>query len=339
MTEYVLSADEQERLEVHRAGHARQRFPTFTLAEAAAAVVEQGDWLVPDLIASTSTLVFGEAKIGKSWLIAHLVAALLSRGEFLGVQVPDEEFSVGICYTDDAGHREYAQRIGTAVEGVDHAVKLYGLRIMQRDDWEALHRVVTDAGHNVLIIDNLTQILDGSINDDDVIRRCFNGIRRFTQAGIPVVIVGHSTDKPGQNGRKSDTPLGSAAISQSVRWLMQIRPARGRNLNVKTYGNIDHGRTMTVQPDDGALFTVLSSDEKAETVKKARQRSVETMDKNAEYARFVIEQCQGKGRNEAGDALAEKFGGSAGTFKNSLTRGPLSKLVTRTGTQWQRVER
>ncbi|MEV2224040.1 AAA family ATPase [Nocardia vinacea] len=331
---YELTEEEEAQLELWEA---RQRFPTYTLAEATAAADEQDDWLVPGLIASTSTLVFGEAKVGKSWLIAHLIGALLSRSEFLGVQVSDDKFSVGVCYTDDAGHREYAQRLGTVVSGTDHEVKLYGLGIMQRDDWEALHRVVTDAEHNVLIIDNLTQILDGSIVDDDVIRRCFDGIRRFTQVGIPVVVVGHSTDAPGKSGWKPDRPMGSAAISQSVRWLMQVRSAKGGNLAVKTYGNIDHGRTLTIRPEDGARFIVLDTAEKSETVKKDRQRSAETLDQTAEQARFVAESCQGMSRNQAAKALAEQFGGSDGSYRNSLSSGRLSKVVQRNGQTWDLV--
>ncbi|WP_330182866.1 AAA family ATPase [Nocardia sp. NBC_01503] len=322
---------------------AKKRFPTYTLAEAAAAAEEQDDWLVPGLIASTSTLVFGEAKIGKSWLIAHLIGALVSGGEFLNVQVPQGNYSIGVCYTDDAGHREYAQRLSTAVSGTDHAVTLYGLGIMKRADWDALHHVVTDAGHNVLIIDNLTQILDGSINEDDVIRRCFDGIRRFTQAGIPVVIVGHSSDAKGKSGYKPDRPMGSAAISQSVRWLMQVRHTRGGNLSVNTYGNIDHGRTMKIRADDGARFTVLETSEKTETVTNSRERSTQTLDRNQEHAQFVVRECQGVSLREAGRRLADKFSGDADTFKNSLgTKGKLSPLLNRTkagnGWTWDLVE-
>lgn len=341
MTEmHELTEQEEAMLELWEA---QKRFPTYTLAEAMAAAEEQDDWLVPGLIASTSTLVFGEAKIGKSWLIAHLIGALVNRDKFLDVQVPDQMFSIGVCYTDDAGHREYAQRLDTVVSRTDHAVMMYGLGIMQRDLWDALFRVVMDAGHNVLIIDNLTQILDGSMNEDDVIRRCFDGIRRFTQAGISVVVVGHSTDAKGQNGWKPDRPMGSAAISQSVRWLMQIRNAKGGKLTLKTYGNIDHGRTLTVQPEDGARFTVIEGSEKSETVKKDRERSAETLDRNQEHAQFVVQECQGVSLREAGRRLATKFGGDADTFKNALgTKGKLSPLLIRTkagkGYAWELVE-
>lgn len=336
MSEYnnVLTPEEEEQVDLW---FAQEKFPTYTLAEATAAAEEQDNWLVPGLIGSTSTLVYGEAKIGKSWLIAHLIGALMNRGEFLGVQVPDKEYSVGVCYTDDAGHREYAQRIGTAVEGTDHAVTLYGLGIMKQDDWDALHLVVKAAGHDVLIIDNLTQILDGSIIDDDVIRRCFNGIRRFIQEGIPVIVVGHSTDSPSKNGWKPNRPMGSAAISQSVRWLMQLRTAKDGNLDLKTYGNIDYGRTLTVKPGEGARFTIVKTDEKSGT-SKTRNRSKEMLDRNADMARFVVENCQGMSRNKAALALADNFKGSDGTYRNSLSRGPLSKLVKQTGTNWELLE-
>ncbi|MFJ4656524.1 AAA family ATPase [Nocardia sp. NPDC088792] len=333
---YDLTPEEEAQLELW---DAQQRFTTYTLAEAANEASEQGDWLVPGLIASTSTLVYGEAKIGKSWLVAHLVSALVSGGEFLGVEVPRRPFSVGVCFTDDAGHREYSNRIGSVLPGTDHPVMLYGLPMMKRADWDALHRVVTDAGHNVLVIDNLTQILDGSMIDDDVIRRCFDGIRRFTRSGIPVVIVGHATDAQGKNGWKPDRPMGSASISQSVRWLMQIRSAKGGNLKVKTYGNIDHGRTLEIRPEEGARFTVLSGIEMSEIVAKNRERSADVLDRTADQARFVVDQCQGMSQRSTAEALAEKFGGSAGTYRNSLGKGRLSKLVTKPGDRWEAVTR
>ncbi|GAB2683964.1 AAA family ATPase [Nocardia thraciensis] len=334
MTELDQLTEEQE--EQLALWEAQQKFRAYSLAEATEAAEEQGDWLVPGLIGSTSTLVFGEAKVGKSWLIAHLIGALLTRGKFLDVQVPDEQFSIGIGYTDDAGHREYAKRIGTAVDGTDHPVSLYPLRIMQREDWDDLFRVFKDAGHNVLVIDNLTQILDGSMVDDDVIRQCFDGIRTFTRSDIPVVIVGHATDSPSKNGWKPNRPMGSAAISQSVRWLMQIRPGRGGNLDVKTYGNIDHGRSFTIRPGTGVQFDVVAVDTDEKSA--GRNRTAQTLDKTKDQARFVIENCQGMSRNMAAQKLAENFDGAVGTHKNSLTRGRLSKLVRQAGTGWEWVE-
>ncbi|KXF54645.1 hypothetical protein AXA44_40555 [Rhodococcus sp. SC4] len=312
----------------------RERFHAQTLDEALEEADSHEDWLVPGLVSSSTTLIFGEAKIGKSWLVSHLIGALLTGKPFLGVDVPDRPFSVGIGYTDDNGNHEYGQRIRTVLpEAQDNrSVLLYRLEIMTSELWEEFFDVVMDAGHNLLVIDNLTQVLTGSINEDDTIRRCFSdGIRRFVRAGIPVVIVGHSSDKSFK-GHKSETPMGSAYISQAVRWLVRVSKTRNRNLKVNTYGNVDHGAELILRPDAGARFSVIERKDTVDDVAEVRQRDTAVLDQTAEHARFVVEQCQGLGVNQTAKKLSEEFGIADGTFKSSLSRGRLSAMLTRTGT-------
>jgi hypothetical protein len=325
-----------EQAELHLA---RQMFPGMTLAEAIDIAEQTDPWLIPGLVSATSTLIFGEAKIGKSWIVSHLIGALLTGGKFLDVDVSDRPFSVGVCYTDDAGHAEYADRIRSVVpDGGPHPVKLYPLGIMDADRWDALHRVVTAEGHNVVVIDNLTQVLNGSINEDAVVRRCFEGIRRFTHAGIAVVIVGHSSDKSGTNGYKPETPMGSAYITQAVRWLGFVRRTRNKNLALRTYGNNGYGAELVLQPEPGARFRVVSRREESDVVKETRQRDGATMDRNAEMADWVVANCQGLSQNKTAEKLESNFGGSAASYRSWLKPGgKLGALVQRDGDRWERV--
>jgi hypothetical protein len=98
-------------------------------------------------------------------------------------------------------------------------VRFYHLPLMRTPEmWHAFYDRVMSEGHNFVVIDNLAQTLNGSVNDDAVVRQFFDGVRLFVPAGIPVVIVAHSSDKAGVNGYKPETPMGSAYISQAVRW-------------------------------------------------------------------------------------------------------------------------
>ncbi|GCE42769.1 hypothetical protein Rhow_006898 [Rhodococcus wratislaviensis] len=320
----------------------RDRFHVQTLDEALEEADTHDDWLVSGLISSSTTLIFGEAKIGKSWLVSHLIGALLTGKPFLGVDVPDRPFSVGIGYTDDNGNHEYGQRIRTVLPEVaeNRSVLLYRLETMTSELWSDFYDVVVDAGHNLLVIDNLTQVLTGSINEDDTIRRCFNdGIRRFVRAGIPVVIIGHSSDKS-FNGRKPETPMGSAYISQAVRWLVRVSKTRTRNLKVNTYGNVSYGAEMILRPEAGARFSVIERKDDADEVDEDRQRSVQRMDRTSEQARFVVEQCQGLSRNAAAVKLADEFDGTVASFKTALSSRGLSKLVEQSSAGvWTEVQR
>jgi hypothetical protein len=192
--------------------------------------------------------------------------------------------------------------------------------------------VITAEGHNVVVIDNLTQVLDGSINEDAVVRRCFEGIRRFTHAGIAVVIVGHSSDKSGTNGYKPETPMGSSYITQAVRWLGFVRRTRNKNLALRTYGNNGYGAELVLRPEAGARFSVVGRTDTADSIAEARQRDKGTLDRTAEQARFVVEHCQGLGVNKAAEKLAAKFDGVSTTYRNSLSNGRLKALLSRVGT-------
>lgn len=317
--------------------HARRLFPKITFSDVEKRAEDYDPWLIPGLIASSSTLLFGESKIGKSWLVSHLIGALLTGGKFLDVQVLDKPFSVGVCFTDDIGDIEYWERIRGVAPDHDDRVGLYRLGVMREADWNALLRVVLDEGHNILVIDNITQILDGTINDDATMRRCFEGIRKFTHAGIAVVIVGHSSDKKGPNGYKPETPMGNAYVSQAVRWLGFVRKTKNKNLGLRVYGNLGYGSDYTLRPEAGARYTVIGRTDETEKITEVRERETGTLDKNTVMADFIVSHCTELSQRETARRLATEFGGSESSHKTSLSQKILSKMVVKTDGRWMRV--
>jgi hypothetical protein len=117
--------------------------------------------------------------------------------------------------------------------------------------WHAFYDRVMSEGHNFVVIDNLAQTLNGSVNDDAVVRQFFDGVRLFVPAGIPVVIVAHSSDKAGVNGYKPETPMGSAYISQAVRWRIFARRSRKGNMTLRFMGNHAEPYEMTLYHGGG----------------------------------------------------------------------------------------
>lgn len=306
-------------------------------------------WLIEGIISTSSTLVYGEAKVGKSFLMSAMIGALLSGDDFIGVPVPqDRDFKVAVCWTDDGGAADYASQVqGLLPVDSEPLIDYYCLSQMTADRWRELFEEVTARGSTVLLVDNLTQALIGSINQDEAIRQFFDGIRLFTRRGIPVVIVGHSSEKKMQNGAAPDKPMGSSAISQSVRWRCFVKRSRKGNLTLTFSGNYAEPHEIILKHGAGARFEVLdakSADQvKADADNRSQQRSKKTLDRNAEMAAFVVDHCQGNSVRDSAKAIAEKFGGSHNTHRGALSSGPLSMMLTRSGegsnTVWELTTR
>ncbi|WP_017972979.1 AAA family ATPase [Actinopolyspora halophila] len=317
-------------------------FSIMTHTEALKESEESDVWVIDHIVSASSTIIYGETESGKSFLVSALIASLTTGQPFLEREVPqDRDFSVAVCWTDDRGAAEYSSRIQSVMpEGAEPNVKYYGLPIMQgRDMWRELRDAIIDNGHNFVVIDNLTQCLNGSMNQDEVVREFFDGVRMFTGSGIPVVIVGHSSDKSGMNGVKSDKPMGSALVSQSVRWRCFARRSRKGNLTLKFSGNHAEPYELVLKHGAGARFSVektrASEELEREDEARKRNREQQRMDETAERAQWVVQHCQGLNTSATARKLAEQFGGSSDRFRKDLSERKLSKLLTRTeGDRW-----
>jgi hypothetical protein len=283
-------------------------FDSLSYAEALKEADEGETWIVENVIGSATTLLYGEAKSGKSFLVCALLKSLATGTDFLGVPVPqDRAFSAAVCWTDDRGAAEYSDRIRTVMpESETPSVMFYHLPIMRTPQmWHALYYRVMSEGHNFVVIDNLAQTLNGSVNDDAVVRQFFDGVRLFIRAGIPVVVVAHSSDKAGMNGYKPETPMGSAYISQAVRWRIFARRSRKGNMTLRFMGNHAEPSEMTLYHGAGARFDVLDvkSPEALKGSAEGRQRSQRLFDRVAND----LELCRIDSERGVGRALVKRF--------------------------------
>jgi hypothetical protein len=316
-------------------------FDVMTFDEALEEADKVEPWLVPGLISSGSTLIYGQAKVGKSFLVSALIASLMSGDPFLGQPVPqDREFSVAVCWADDGDRATYARQIREVLpEGTGAQVRFYTMPPMTPDRWDALYDLVVENQHSLVVLDNLTQIIDGNINSQEDVNRFFAGVRRFTRAGIPVVIVGHSSDKVGQNGYAPDKPMGSSTIRGSVRWLCYVKRSNRGNLTLTFSGNVAEPHKVTVKHGVGARFEVVSTLDneqvEAEAENRKRQRDARTLDKNQQMAEFVVANCQGLSGRQAAEKLAAEFGGKASTLQSSLSARALSHLLDNVDGRWE----
>ncbi|BBY41803.1 AAA family ATPase [Mycolicibacterium celeriflavum] len=302
-------------------------FETMTFAQSMK-LGEAENWVIENVIGATTTLLYGEAKCGKSFLVSALIKALATGDDFLGAPVPqDRAFSFAICWSDDMGAIEYRDRILTVMDDQPEA-GFYRLPIMRTQQmWQALYERVMSDGHNFVVIDNLSQAVNGSVNNDDVMREFFDGVRLFVRAGIPVVVVAHSSDKFNANGHKSELPLGSSYISQAVRWRIFAKRSRKGNMTLKFMGNHAEPYELTLLHGAGARFDVIDrrvarSDE---TDKPKQQRTKSRLDAGAELLDWMSANCNGMTLREAAAKLAAGEGITENTAKQRINRAGIRK--------------
>ncbi|WP_329258376.1 AAA family ATPase [Actinoallomurus sp. NBC_01490] len=321
-----------------RTDTATRRFQMTTYREALEKAKDRPTWIIDGVISAHTTLLVGEAKVGKSFLASALIASLSTGEDFIGKPVPqDRDFSVAVCWTDDAGDVEYGERIATVMPGeAEPNVGFYAVHSMERrEDWQDLFREVMADGRNFVIIDNLSQCIDGSYNDDHSVRKFYDGVRLFTRVGIPVVIIAHSTDKAGPNGQKSEKPMGSAYITQAARWRCFVRRSRKGNMTLKFMGNYTDAHEITVHHGAGARFTVLAANDVDENGKPKKAVSEERL----EWATF-LDGKQFTSYSAAAQAIKDQFpdAPAVSTLKNRFSDGAIpGRLVEGTYDRYARA--
>lgn len=313
-------------------------FEEMTWEEAVTAADIDPMWLIDGLLSDGTTMILGEPKAGKSFLTAGLIASLTSGQPFVGRAVDEARpYSVGVAWTDDRAYRDYANNIGSALpDEVIPNVNFYRMPIMRTPDmWHSLRKRFSDNGNEVLVIDNMTEALNGSLKDDDVVREFFEGTRLFIDDGIPVVIIYHSTEKwSPDSGGKSRMPLGSTLISASVRWIVFIdRAGDDKTVTLHCRGNAPRER-LVIEQGEKSRFTLQSETRADEVAEERRNRDAARMDDFAAMAQHVVDKCQGLGTVQAAEALALAFPKYKSTSYKTFLRekGPIGSLLEKAGT-------
>lgn len=292
-------------------------------------------WIVPGMVSNTSTLLYGESESGKSFLASSLIASLTTGCPFLGTKIVGGPYRVAVGFTDDQGGSEYKERIMTAITdpSVEPDVLFTRVPVMcSFSMWLSLLGELRRTDRDVLIIDNMSQAADGDLNTNPAVRDFFGGVRLIVESGIPVIVVGHSTQKTSKDGGKSDLPMGHSAIVQSVRWRVFVKRYADDTIKLTFSGNAARKHDITVHHGDGANFDVKDSNTADERLEKERQRESDTLDEYRDIAVWIERNCQGKGVNQTVAELVEKFGRSERTYKQQLSKGKLAAMLNRHGT-------
>ncbi|MER6355132.1 AAA family ATPase [Streptomyces sp. NPDC001634] len=322
-------------------------------AEAKVRAKEQTGWIVPGLISSTTTLLFGQSKVGKSFLTSALMAAMVTKTQFLGEDIENRDWKIAIGISDDDADVDHIDRVHTVVpEDVEIEADFFEMpRMRSIELWHDLFREVTEGGFNFLILDNATGLTRGSLSDDNSTNDFFEGVRLFTRAGIPVLIIAHETDKTGVNG-PSGLPVGSFAWTANSKSRIQIYRTNGK-VFLKTKSNNAPETRYKLHHGAGARFTLLekksmeeiraereakAQEREQQKEEKAKQQEEKTQAQETEetaIASFIVAECQGMTQADVAKAVVGKFGGTESARVTALSkkRG-FGKRVLKDGTTW-----
>ena len=304
---------------------------------------ERPPFLVDGILHHTMTLLYGEAKSGKSTLAAALAAAMANgEPDFLGRKTTTgKPASVGIIAGDFGDDAAYGSQLrGVLNDGA--AVRVYGLdRPPGRRVWEGLQLKARENRHSLIIVDNLTSFVNGSLSDDVAVNALYDQLDVFIRDGVAVLVVAHTSEKPGEHGYKSPYPMGSSAIRARARWLWRVQPAKGDVIRLSFSGNYDAPHDIIVAAPRGVpRFDVVSTadaDELAQRrAERQRNRDRATLDANAKDARLVVDHCQGMTKADTARWLEANgsSGKQASTYAKELSAGPLSRMLAYQDRRW-----
>lgn len=275
------------------------------------------DWLIEGWLASSATMVDGSPESGKSSLVAGMAAAVATGTPWLGAPVTtDRNGPVVVIATDPSDRGQWAKK-GHDLGVPDDAWELIAF---SPERWDAYEDLADGLQARLLVFDNVTSGIEGSINEADP-TLILGPLGRISSAGTPVVAIAHSGKQGGPG------PMGPTAYKAWRRHGIHVR-GTGDRRTLKRAGNLGSWPDVVViGAAHGAAvkYTLASEDQKP-------NRSTTRLDENAEIAQWIVANCQNNGVNEVGKLVSEEFGGTPGSRRTSLKSGALSKLLKRQGT-------
>lgn len=303
---------------------AKHRLGLKTLAELANEPENPARFfLIPGLVSSSLTYLYGQSKVGKSFVVANVVASVLDGKPFLGRKPLATVEGVVIVTTDAGDGYAYRQRLNDLGVADDDRVGLVPVGIAPEPEQLAeVADLFVNGDYGFAVFDHATGLVpaDQNINAREP---WVNLWRLLDSLGVPVLLVGHATDSKFQ-GQTIHRPSGNSAATQLARTRVEVHRPDERNRSnplrelvvLNNYGEDE--RVQVLLAPEG-LTLVDDSDDKPEA---GRQRDSQTLDKNAAIARLAVDS---KATTVTG--VAKDIATDAGLSAKTLSGKRLPELV------------
>ena len=160
-------------------------------------------FLIDGVLHRSLTLIYGQTNVGKSTIAASIAVALATgKNEWLGRSVsPAAHGPVVIVCGDPDSCYEYQERLYKVrdefTDKSQHVEFVAPFRPVSPEGWEQVRSVVTETRAKVVIVDNLSAFIGGTLSDDALIKQFYIEMDRFTRLGIAVLVLAYVSEKKG----------------------------------------------------------------------------------------------------------------------------------------------
>lgn len=252
-------------------------------------------FLVEGIIHRSMTLIHGQTTAGKSMLAMSLAVAVASGAEDWNGMALNGHGPVTYVGGDPGAKYEAYDRLSLVRESIgDGEIRvIMPERPTRREAWEEI--ADHSEGSRLLILDNLTQFVPGSLNDDSAVRAVMEELSALTRNDMAVLVLAHSSDKRGENGYAPDKPAGSFSIRSIPRWFVALDRKEGSHVRAKFAGNDGKPWEATLtEPTDRPVFEVIDVTSPDQVAEKRQRRAKKTLDERAEVWNLLDSGMSGK---------------------------------------------
>jgi len=252
------------------------------------------EWLIKDLIPMNAvTTLFGTGGIGKS-LLCQQLATSLALGKHTFGETPRQYRVLGMYCEDDKDElirRQQAicNHYGVSVADVSDRLHLYSFTeqdaflakaprgtLEVTNVYKSLEIEISRLDPDLVIIDNISQVLNGSKVDEAVVTSFFAELRKLCR-NSSLLIVGH-TGKPASEGKTTEY-YGSVAFNNAGRQRLFLEKDGDEvilSARKSNYGGTTYSRTMFYR---GGAFELINpqilakqrESDKLDKINKGRQ--------------------------------------------------------------------
>lgn len=303
---------------------AKHRLRAKTLAELADEPDDPArHFLIPGFVSGSLTYLYGQSKVGKSFVVANILASLLDGKPFLGRQPLKTVDGVVIVTTDAGDQHAYRDRLKDLGVADDDRVLLVPVGIAPEPEQLAqVADLFVNGDYGFAVFDHATGLMS---DDENIIARepWVSLWRLLDSLDAPALLVGHSTDSKFE-GKTIHRPAGNSAATQFPRTRVEVHRPDERNRSNPLREIVvlnNYGEDERVQAKLAREGLTLADDDNNDKPEVGRQKDSQALDNNAAIARRAVELKQSTVKATAEALHAEGLGSSVDSLKKRILPG------------------
>jgi hypothetical protein len=202
-------------------------------------IEDSEEWLIPQLLCDSLTLISGEPKSGKTSLAGHIVRSLVLKQEILGFKPTEKTITAAYMGFDFKWKREISERLDDLTDLIylpDSAT------YKSTEEWDSLADQMIALGINFLVIDHLYNYAnEADLDRQNQVQLVFGPIMKLIgKTGAAVLLL--TQGARGAGGRAAH----SVAIEGQARWLLRLSAGK-KNKTLTTMGNNAESRVFQIK--------------------------------------------------------------------------------------------